>query len=158
MQHLEQKMPDITFIRVDADTVDNLVQKDDKPESVLSEDEQKTIKSIFEGVVGDQMASVQLEPMSPEAPPVQITKPEFMRRMKEMQSMQGMNLGEMPDTYNVVINTNNSFVTEKINGIKDEEKQKEVAHYLYDLALLNQNMLKGEALSDFVKKSMELVG
>ena len=103
------------------------------------------------------MASVQLEPMSPEAPPVQITKPEFMRRMKEMQSMQGMNLGEMPDTYNVVINTNNALVVQKINSIKDEEKQKEVAHYLYDLALLNQNMLKGEELSNFVKKSMSFI-
>ncbi len=157
IQQMEQKMTDVTFIRVDADTVDNLVQKDEKPESVLSEDEQNSIKSIFEGVVGDKMASVQLEPMSPEAPPVQITKPEFMRRMKEMQSMQGMNLGDLPDTYNVVINTNNALVAQKINSIKDEEKQKEVAHYLYDLALLNQNMLKGEELSNFVKKSMSFI-
>ncbi len=157
IQHLEYKMPDITFIRVDADTVDNLIQKDEKQESVLSEDEQNTVKSIFEGIVGDNMATVQLEPMSPEAPPVQITKPEFMRRMKEMQAMQGMNLGEMPDTYNVVVNTNNELVAKKITGIKDEEKQKEVAHYLYDLALLNQNMLKGEELTNFVKKSMEFI-
>ena len=157
MQHLEQKVGDITFVRVDSDTADNLVQKDEVAASVLSEKEEASIKTIFEGVIGESMGStVVTKALSPEDQPIVITKPEFMRRMKEMQAMQGNAFGNFPDSYNVVVNTNHPLVAEKILNSKDGE-QKDLAKYLYDLALLNQNMLKGADLTKFITKSLEFV-
>ncbi len=157
MQHLEQKVGDITFVRVDSDTVDNLVQKDEVAASVLSEKEEASIKTIFEGVIGESMGStVVTKALSPDDQPIVITKPEFMRRMKEMQAMQGNAFGGFPDSYNVVVNTNHPLVAEKILNGKEEE-QKDLAKYLYDLALLNQNMLKGPDLTKFITKSLEFV-
>ncbi len=157
MQHLEQKLGDITFVRVDSDTADNLVQKDEVAASVLSEKEEESIKTIFEGVIGEKMGStVVTKALSPEDQPIVITKPEFMRRMKEMQSMQGGGFGAFPDAYNVVVNTNHPLVAEKVLNGKEEEQQ-DLAKYLYDLALLNQNMLKGADLTKFITKSLEFV-
>lgn len=156
IQHLEYKLGNVTFVRVDSDTVDNLIQKDEKMESVLSEKEQETVKGIFEKLATGPGNSVLLKPMSPEDQPVVITRPEFMRRMKEMQSMQGgMGFGDFPDSVNVVVNTNHSLVAQKLVAEKDQEKQNQLARYLYDLALLNQGMLKGAELTDFVNKSLE---
>ena len=104
MQHLEQKVGDITFVRVDSDTSDNLVQKDEVAASVLSEKEETSIKTIFEGVVGESMGTtVVTKALSPDDQPIVITRPEFMRRMKEMQSMQGGGFGAFPDSYNVCL-------------------------------------------------------
>lgn len=155
IQNLEYKLGNVTFVRVDSDTVDNLIQKDEKVESVLSEKEQETVKGIFEKLANGAGNSVMLKPMSPEDQPVVITRPEFMRRMKEMQSMQGMSFGDFPDSVNVVVNTNHPLVAQKLIGEKNSDQQNQLARYLYDLALLNQGMLKGAELTDFVNKSLE---
>ena len=154
MQQLEYKSGGITFVRVDSDTVDNLVQKDEEKESVLSEEQQNTVKEVFEQTVKEQGGTVVLKPLSPEGHPVLITRPEFMRRMKEMQALQGMQFGELPDSYNVVVNSNHPLVANKLAEEKDEGKQKEIAQYLYELALLNQGMLKGENLTKFINTSL----
>lgn len=154
MQHLEYKLGEVTFVRVDSDTVDNLVQTDEKTESVLSEEQEKQVVSIFEGVGVAQGGTVVAKALSPDSQPVTITRPEFMRRMKEMQAMQGMQFGDMPDSFNVVVNTNHPLVANQLLEAKDEEAQKATADYLYKLALLNQNMLKGAELTTFINKSL----
>jgi len=147
MQKLESSGENVTFVRVDSDTVDNLVQKDETNESVLSEKEEETVKTLFTELVTDAGASVSTKAMSPDDQPIVITRPEFMRRMMEMQAMQGMGMGNFPDSYNVVINTNNPLVADKLLKLEGEEKT-DLAKYLIDLAKLNQNMLKGaEVLS-----------
>lgn len=158
MQHLESKVGDMTFVRVDSDTVDNLVQKEESRESVLSEKEQEKVKGFFEGALGDGGGFLSMKALSPEDHPVLITKPEFMRRMKEMQSMQGMDMGMMPDSHNVVVNTNHPLIAEKLLKMKGAERKEGFASYLYDLARLNQNMLKGEDMSKFIEKSLSFVG
>lgn len=157
LQHVEQKQNDVTFVRVDSDTVDNLVQKDEETESVLSEDEQNKLKAHFEKVTADGGGSLVLKAMSPEDAPVMITKPEFMRRMKEMQALQGMSMDAFPEMFNVVINTNHPLLASKLLKMRSEEKKENLVKYLYDLALLNQNMLKGSDLTAFVNKSIEFL-
>ncbi len=155
MQHLEYKLGDVTFVRVDSDTLDNLVQKDEKKESILSEDQQNKVKEIFEGLTKEQPGqTVQLTPLSPEDAPVLITKPEFLRRMKEMQSLNGGGFGDMGEMYNIVVNTNHPLVVDKLLHTDDPAQQQEFAGHLLHLALLNMGMLKGKALSDFVRKSL----
>ncbi|HMQ46774.1 MAG TPA: molecular chaperone HtpG [Saprospiraceae bacterium] len=154
IQNLEYKLGDVTFVRVDSDTVDKLVQKEDQQESVLSEDQVKLVKEVFEKLVSGPGASVATNALSPEDAPVMITRPEFMRRMKEMQSLQGMNFGDFPDSYNVVVNTNHPLIADKLLSEKDEATQSELANYLFNLARLNQNMLKGAELSAFIQKSL----
>ncbi len=160
MQHLEHKLKDVTFVRIDSDTIDNLVQKDEKKESVLSEKEQESVKAIFEGFTKEKTeASVTLTPLSPDDQPVQITKPEFMRRMKEMQAMGGggMSMPGLGDMYNVVVNTNHPFIAEKLLKLSKGEDQEAFAKHLLNLALLNQGMLKGADLTLFVKKSLDFL-
>ncbi|MEY3052472.1 MAG: hypothetical protein RLY31_2257 [Bacteroidota bacterium] len=158
MQHLEYKLGDVTFVRVDSDTLDNLVQKDEKKESVLSEDQQNKVKEIFEQLAKEQPGqTVQLSPLSPEEPPVLITKPEFLRRMKEMQSLNGGGFGDMGEMYNIVVNTNHPLVVDNLLRGEDPEQQQAFAGHLLHLALLNVGMLKGKALSDFVKKSLSFL-
>lgn len=160
IQQLEYKLGDVTFVRVDSDTVDQLVQKDESQESVLSEQEQEKVKTLFEGIVKEKEAgaSVALKALSPEDQPVLITKPEFMRRMKEMQALQGMQFGgAFPDTYNVVVNTNHPVVASKLLQEENEQTQKDLVQYLYNLALLNQNMLKGADLTNFINKSIDFL-
>ena len=155
MQQLEYKLGDITFVRVDSDTVDNLIQKDEAAESVLSEDQEKEIKSLFDDLVSG--GSVVVKALSPDDKPILITKPEFMRRMQEMQAMQGMQFGNLPESYNVVVNANHDYIASKLVDEQDEEKRKELAQYLLDLGLLDQNMLRGEKLSRFINKSLDLL-
>jgi molecular chaperone HtpG len=157
MQHIEYKGDNLTFVRVDSETVDNLVQKDDKRESVLSEDEQKTVKSTFESLVAGPSVSVELKPLSPEDQPVQITRNEFMRRMNEMRQFQAMDFGAMPDAMNLVVNTNHPLIADKLLKINGLEGQKDFAKYLYDLAQIQQGMLKGADLTAFVKRSLAFV-
>lgn len=156
IQQLEYKEDKLTFVRVDSDTVGNLVQKDEKLESVLSEEKTQQIKTAFEGVVQDG-GRVETKALSPEDPPVQITKPEFLRRMQEMQALQGNQFGDFPMSYNVVVNTNHPIIATKLADATAEAQQ-ESAAYLYQLALLSQNLLKGEALTAFVKRSLQFVG
>ena len=157
IQFMETKLENVTFVRVDSDTVDNLVQKDEKKESVLTEKQQEKIKEIFVKTLKDEQNNIELKPLSPEDLPVLIVKPEYMRRMKEMQQYQNLGLGEMPDMYTVVINSNNPLIAEKLNKMKSAEKKEKFASYLYNLAKLNQNMLTGEELTDFVKTSVEFL-
>lgn len=158
MQHIEYKGNEVTFVRVDSDTPDNLVQKDETKQSVLSQADQDKVKDIFTNNVKNLgMGQIELKPLSPTDHPVTITKPEFMRRMKEMQAMQGMDMGMFPDSHNVVINTNHPLIADKLVKMKSEEKKADFANYLHDLALLNQNMLKGEELSAFIARSLEFV-
>ena len=155
MQSVEYKDPTLTFVRVDSDTVDNLVDKDEKKVSVLNEAEEKTVKDIFEPMVkkAGGLSSVILKPLSGDDAPVQITRNEFMRRMTEMRQFQGMNLGEMPDSFDVVVNTNHPLVAQKLLH-ETGDAQTELAKYLYDLALVSQGMLKGAELTAFVKRSI----
>ncbi len=158
MQHVEHKVGGITFVRVDSDTADNLVQKDETKESVLNEKEVEKVKDLFTSALGDlQGGQIELKPLSPEDHPVLITKPEFMRRMKEMQAMQGMDMGGLPDMHNVVINTNHPLIVEKLLKMRSTEKKSDFAQYLHNLAKLNQNMLKGEDMSRFIAKSIEFM-
>lgn len=158
MQHLEYKVGGITFVRVDSDTPDNLVQKDESKESVLNEKEIEKVKELFTEALGDlQGGQIELKPLSPEDHPVLITKPEFMRRMKEMQAMQGMDMGGLPDMHNVVINTNHPLIVEKLLKMRSADKKSDFAQYLHNLAKLNQNMLKGEDMTNFIAKSIEFM-
>ncbi|MDX2280052.1 MAG: molecular chaperone HtpG [Saprospiraceae bacterium] len=153
MQHIEYKAESgLVFVRIDSDTLDKLVQKDEKRESVLSEAETETVKKIFEGI-SSKDGRVECSALAPDDQPVVIVRPEFMRRMKEMQSLQGMGMGDFPDMYNVVVNTNHPLIAQKLVG-EQEADQKILAQYLYDLALLQQGMLRGEALTYFINKTL----
>jgi molecular chaperone HtpG len=155
MQHLETKVEGLSFTRVYANTADKIIEKDEVTESVLSEDEQNTVKSVFETQVGAG-ATIMMEALSPDDQPVIITKPEFMRRMREMSIMQGMEMN-MPEAFNVIINTNHAIVSKQVLNEADAAKQTEVAKYLYNLALLNQGMLRGADLTAFINKSLNLL-
>jgi molecular chaperone HtpG len=153
MQHIEYKAESgIVFVRIDSDTLDKLVQKDEKRESVLSEAETETVKKVFEGI-SSKDGRVECSALAPDDQPVVIVRPEFMRRMKEMQSLQGMGMGDFPDMYNVVVNTNHPLIAQKL-VTEPEADQKILAQYLYDLALLQQGMLRGEALTYFINKTL----
>ena len=156
VQQIEQKGGDFTFVRVDSDTIDKLVQKDETRESVLSEDQQKEVKAIFERIKGDG-GSIQLSALSPEDLPVQITRNEFMRRMTEMQQFQTMGAGKMPDFYNIVVNSNHPLIADKLANAEGDYGDM-LAKQLLDLARLNQGMLKGKDLSDFIKRSVGALG
>lgn len=153
---LEQKLEKTSFKRVDSDSVDKLIESDVTAECVLSEDDQKKVKELFDKVINNSMNQVQVEGLSKDELPVTVTLPEFMRRMKEMQATSGMPMmGDMPDAYTVVVNGNSSVV-EKI--LKEEgAKQEELAKHAYDLALLSQGVLTGADLTSFIKRSVELV-
>ena len=158
MQHLETKTGKVTFVRVDSDTLDNLVQKDEEKESVLNEKEQETVKGVFDTIAKDRGGTIELKPLSPDDPPVQITRNEFMRRMKEMQALGGGGFGgDMGDFYNVVVNSNHPFIAEKLLSKKEGGEREALGKHLFDLALLNQGMLKGADLSAFVKKSLDFL-
>jgi len=157
MQHLEYRSElGLGFVRVDSATADHLVEKDEKRESVLSEQEQTDVKSLFEKALNGQAgASVELSALSPDDQPVQIVKPEFMRRMKEMQFMHGMGgMGDFPDSYSAVVNSNHPLIVNKLLKINGEEEQVIFSKYLLQLALLQQGMLRGEGLTGFVKETL----
>ena len=159
MQKLEGSAEKVKFTRVDADHIDNLIKKDDNVISKLSDEETATLKPIIEGAVNSKTYTVQLEAMDSAASPFIITVPEFMRRMKEMQASGGggmMGMGNFPDMYNLVVNTNSPLVSDILNN-KDEEKQKNLISQAFDLAKLSQNLLHGEELTNFVKRSYELI-
>lgn len=151
IQALERKLEKVQFVRVDSDTVDNLIKKDEVKESVLSEDEQKQVEEVFKTVVKEMGANVKLEALSPSEMPIMITRPEFMRRMREMSAMQGMD-SQFGDMYNVVVNTNHPLISSTI-GAENNDKAK----HLYDLARLQNGLLKGSELTEFIKKSVDLM-
>jgi len=159
VSHLEQKQDDLMLKRVDAEVVDKLIEKEDKPESVLSEDESKKVKEIYESAINDPNSTVEIEAMATDDMPVTITLPEFIRRMKDMQATGGgpMMFGDMPMNQTVSINANHEL-TRKLLDEKDGDKQQALAKQAYDLALLAQGMLTGEKLTNFINRSVEMVG
>jgi molecular chaperone HtpG len=156
---LEQKLEKTQIKRVDSDTADKLIDKDEKTESVLSSDEQEQVKGIFEKAINNSNMTVTIAPMAPDDLPVVITMSEFMRRMKDMAKMGGGGyafMGSMPDSYNVAVNGNHSIV-QKILKAEEEEQKTKLAKQAFDLALLSQNMLTGADLTNFIKRSVEFV-
>lgn len=159
IQKLESTKENITFVRVDSDHVDNLIKKDDTTISKLDEDQTKALDELLKEVVPSEKFTVQLEAMDSSASPFMITQPEFMRRMKEMQATGGggMNMfGNMPEIYNLVVNTNSDLVGEIINT-KTKKKQERLINQSLDLARLSQGLLKGEELTNFIKRSYEMI-
>lgn len=159
INHLESKLKDISFVRVDADTVDKLIKKDDATPSKITEEQQKSLQPIIEGAVNKEQFSVVFENLSETDSPMLITRPEFMRRMKDMNQLGGGGMGfygTMPDMYNLVVNTNHPLIS-KILAETDTEKQSNLAKQASDLALLSQGLLKGESLTKFIKRSVELI-
>lgn len=156
ISQLEQKMQGVQFKRVDADTIDKLIDKDEKIESVLSESDQQSVKELFDGIIDQNAGTVVLTALSPDDQPVSITRPEFMRRMKEMSYLNGMDFAAgMPDQYNLVVNTNHPAIS-KLMAQEADAREKNVRQ-LHDLALLSQGMLKGQELTAFVKRSVEMM-
>lgn len=159
IQKLEGSKENIQFVRVDSDHVDNLIKKNEEKISKLSDAEKETLKPIIEEAIPKQTFTVQLESMDSKANPFMITQPEFMRRMKEMQATGGggmMGMGDFPEMYNLVVNTNNELVSEILNT-KEKEKQDRLIQQAFDLAKLSQGLLKGEELTSFIKRSFEMV-
>ena len=155
---LEQKLEKTHIKRVDSDTADKLIEKDQKSESVLSSDEQEQVKGIFEKAINNKNMTLAVEAMSPDELPVVITMSEFMRRMKDMAKLGGGGygfMGTMPDNYNVSINGNHTIV-QKILKAETEDQKTTLAKQAYDLALLSQNMLTGSDLTNFIKRSVTL--
>jgi molecular chaperone HtpG len=158
---MEMKLEKTKWKRVDAEIVDKLVEKEEKAESVLSKEDEEKVKKIFEEAINDKNYTVQLEALAPDEVPVTLILPEFMRRMKDMQKMGGgspyMMMGDMPDQFNVVLNSNHSMISKILNE-KEEGRQKDLATQAFELGLLSQNLLTGTRLTNFIKRSVELVG
>lgn len=153
----EQDNQDVMLARVDADSMDNLIQKTDEIPSKLSKETEEAVKLVFEGVVNKEKYNVEMKSMSPTDAPIVITQPEFIRRMMEQQKLGGNAFfGAFPETYKVMINTNHPKI-EEITNATDEESKADKAKQLTDLALLAQGMLKGEALDKFIARSIDLV-
>ena len=158
IQKIEGDNKDVTFVRVDSDHIDNLIKKDENTISKLSDEEKETLKTSLEAYI-PKAYSVQLEAMDSQAAPFIITQPEFMRRMKEMSQSGGggmFGMGNMPEMYNLVVNTNSDLATNILNT-EDKTHQEHLVKQALDLAKLSQNLLKGEALTAFVKRSFEMI-
>jgi len=161
INHLESKLKETRFVRVDSDTVDKLIKKDDTTVSKLSEDQQNTLKPMVEALLNKDQYTVHMEPLSEQDAPMMITRPEFMRRMKDMNQLGGGGggfnfYGSMPDMYQMVVNTNHPLIGKALDE-SDSEKQNALLKQMSDLALLAQGLLKGEALTQFVKRSVSLI-
>jgi molecular chaperone HtpG len=158
IQKLEADNEKMTFARVDADHIDSLIKKDDTTISKLSDEEQEKLKTTIQKIVPAQTYTVQLEALDSAATPFMITQPEFMRRMKEMSQTGGgmFGMGNLPDMYNLVVNTNSELATSILNN-DDAEVRERLVKQALDLAKLSQNLLKGEELTDFVRRSFELI-
>lgn len=155
---VENTLENVTFARVDADTLDKLIKKEEEIPSKLSKEDEEKLKPVFEEVVDKEKFKVQFESMSESESPIVLTQPEFIRRMMEQQQVGGGGgfYGAFPETYNLVINSNHQKVTELL-GEGEKEVQTKKAKQLTDLALLSQGLLKGEALTNFVNRSIELI-
>ncbi len=160
VQKLESDNENLTFARVDADFIDKLIQKEEETSSKLSDEEKEKLKTVLEALVPKEKYTVQLENLDSKAAPFMITQPEFMRRMKEMSASGGgggmFGMGNFPDMYNLVVNTNSEIATTILAAENEEAKTKLVKQAL-DLAKLSQGLLKGEELTAFVKRSFESI-
>jgi molecular chaperone HtpG len=158
IQKIEGDNQDLTFVRVDSDHIDNLIKKEETAISKLSDEEKESLKTSLEAFI-PKAYSVQLEALDSNASPFIITQPEFMRRMKEMSQSGGgsmFGMSHMPEMYNLVVNTNSELAASILNN-KDKSAQESLVKQALDLAKLSQNLLKGEELTAFVKRSFELI-
>lgn len=153
MQKLEGQKEKIKFARVDSDSIDKLIAKDEEQSSLLSDEQKEKLKPLIEAQLEKEKYTVQLEALSRDEAPFTITVPEFMRRMKEMSATGGgmMGMGDLPDMYNLVVNTNHPLAS-RILESEDENQRQQMIVEAKELALLSQNLLTGEALTNFVEK------
>jgi len=159
LQKLESSKENISFVRVDSEPVENLIKKDEEQISKLSDEEKETLKTFLTETVPSEKFTVQLEAMDSKANPFVITEPEFMRRMKEMQQTGGggmFGMGNMPEMYNLIVNTNHELVSEILNT-KTKKKKERLVNQALDLAKLSKNLLKGEDMTAFIKRSYEMI-
>ena len=160
IQKLETSKENISFTRVDGDHIDNLIKKEDTAISKLNDEQKETLKTLITDTIADTSYNVQVEAMDSNAAPFMITQPEFMRRMKEMQQTGGgggmFGMGGMPEMYNLVVNSNHELVSQ-ILDTKTTKKKERLIRQSMDLAKLSQNLLKGEALTEFIKRSYDII-
>ena len=156
---LEQKLDKCQFRRVDSDTIDKLIVKDEKVESVMSQADQEKLKALFEKAINNPAMTVTVDSHAPDYLPVTVTMSEWSRRMKDMAKTGGGGMygfmGSMPDQYAVSVNSNHA-IAQKIVSATDEPHQLELAKQAFDLALLSQGLLTGADLTNFIKRSVEL--
>ena len=156
IQKLESKKEKLKFSRVDSDTLENLIKKDDQVISKLSDEEKEKLKPMIESAVSDDKYTVQLEPLDSSSLPFMLAQPEFMRRMKEMQQTGGGGMGSMPDMFSLIVNTNHELVS-KILNTRTEKKRNSLIKQSVDLAKLSQNTLTGKELTEFINRSIDLI-
>ena len=156
IQKLESKKEKLKFSRVDSDTLENLIKKDDQIISKLSDEEKEKLKPMIENAVSDDKYTVQLEPLDSKSLPFMLAQPEFMRRMKEMQQTGGGGMGSMPDMFSLIVNTNHELVS-KILNTRTEKKRNSLIKQSVDLAKLSQNTLTGKELTEFINRSIDLI-
>jgi len=157
IQKLESNEKNISFSRVDSDTLENLIKKDEKSISKLDDKQKDKLKDYLEEIIPKEKFTLQLEALDSDTIPFMITQPEFMRRMKDMQATGGGGMfGNMPEIYNVIVNTNSNLIS-NILSIKTKNKRERLIKQSMDLAKLSQNLLKGEDLTDFIKRSFDLI-
>ena len=156
IQKLESKNDKIKFSRVDSDTLENLIKKDDQVVSKLSDEEKDKLKPMIETAVSEDKYTVQLEPLDSKSLPFMLAQPEFMRRMKDMQQTGGGGMGNMPDMYSLIVNTNHELVS-KILNTRTEKKRNSLIKQSVDLAKLSQNTLTGKELTEFINRSIDLI-
>lgn len=154
---LEQHLKDCSFARVDSNTIENLIKKDDSVNISKLDDKQKdTLKESFEKTIDKTRFRIVFENMSETDEPLQITQDEWMRRMKDMNALGGNPMfGQLPDSYNLVVNANNPIIYDLLG--KTEDEQEKVIRQIYDLALLSKNLLKGKDLNDFIKRNLKSI-
>ena len=160
ISQLEQKLEKTALKRVDSDVIDKLIQKEDNPVHILTEEQVTKVKAVFDKAINKPNMKVEIESLNPEELPVSVTMDEFMRRMKEMSQNGGgggMNFyGMMPDNYKVALNGNHKLIS-RIAQSENEEEQAQLAKQAFDLALLSQGMLSGSDLTEFVNRSVSLI-
>ena len=160
LNQMEMKWENVQFVRVDSDIVDNLIDKQEGGDSVLSKDDEAKLKDLFAVKNPEINVSVEIKGLSADAPPVVATRPEFMRRMKDMAAMQG-GMGafyaNMPDEVTLTVNGNHA-IYKTVLAEAEKEKQEKLVQNLADLALLSQGLLKGNSLTSFINRSVELMG
>jgi molecular chaperone HtpG len=160
INQMESKWQDVHFTRVDADIADNLIDRAEASGTVLNEQEETTLKELFTRQVPELHMTVEVKGLSPEAPPVIATRPEFMRRMKDMAAVSGSMGGfyaNMPDEVTLTVNGNHA-IFQTILKEDDKARQEKLVHNLSDLALLSQGLLKGNNLTHFIQRSVDLMG
>ena len=159
VNQMEMKWENVQFVRVDSDITDNLIDKQEGGESVLSKDDEAKLKELFGVKIPELNVTVEVKGLSVDAPPVVATRPEFMRRMKDMASMQG-GMGafyaSMPDEVTLTVNGNHPLFKNILAETEKDKQQKQV-HNLADLALLSQGLLKGNTLTNFINRSVDLM-